>query len=303
MDPGEDAYIVLGVTETATDSEIKKAYRKLALQHHPDRHNNGSPEDGQHHHVFAKISNAYEILSNPQKRKEYDRSRRYGMPYQDTADDVGADEFRGQHHSTPFMSRHDFFADLHDPFELFEKVFQQEFGRMGGGRPRGSNGRRGGRSPFEDPFFASPFGGGSLFGGGGGSMFGDDPFFSSARSMMMNNDFGPDAFSGGGNVITSTSTSSFGGMGGGGSSVSTSTTTRVVNGKRETVTERVVRHPDGRVERQVDSSNGNGDPAKLTSDRGTSRRKLLSGQARPRSSTNRSGRSHKKPHVVDLTDD
>ena len=59
-----DPYEVLGVSKTANDSEIKKAFRKLALEHHPDKA--GEAEE------FKKINEAYSILSDPSKRKHYD---------------------------------------------------------------------------------------------------------------------------------------------------------------------------------------------------------------------------------------
>jgi DnaJ family protein B protein 6 len=332
MDPGEDAYAILGVEETATLTEIKKAYRKLALQHHPDR-NGGN----HHHHVFAKISNAYEILSDANKRAEYDQARAYGFHYDDAP--VENDDDNNDHHDHPNHqyrqrrqgggrpSHHhphpDFFNHFHDPFEIFEQFFQHEFGSSFPPPHGGMFGRGRRPSPFDDPFFRSPFGGGgpdSFFGGpslfGGGPLFPPDPFFASARSMMSPHHH-HDAFFPQGNVMTATSTSSFGGLGGGGSSVSTSTTTRIINGRRETVTERVVRHADGRVERTVQRSDGtststtdrlthqapevpaiaNGSSRTTTS--GTHRQRkptLLSGQTRPRSSD--ASHSHS---IIDLT--
>jgi len=66
-----ELYDVLGVQTTATQDEIKKAYRKLALQHHPDK--GGDQEQ------FKKVNGAYEILSNPQKRELYDRHGKSGL--------------------------------------------------------------------------------------------------------------------------------------------------------------------------------------------------------------------------------
>lgn len=63
-----DHYTTLGVERTATQEEIKKAFRKLAMQHHPDQ--------GGDTKKFAEITAAYEILSNPQKRQEYDTPKR-----------------------------------------------------------------------------------------------------------------------------------------------------------------------------------------------------------------------------------
>jgi DnaJ-class molecular chaperone len=65
-------YQILGIPETATDAEIKKAYRKLALQYHPDK-NEGNREAEE---TFKKVADAYSTLSDPGKRKKYDNSRR-----------------------------------------------------------------------------------------------------------------------------------------------------------------------------------------------------------------------------------
>src|SRR5262249_10245641 len=64
-----DYYEVLGVSKTASPEEIKKAYRKLARQHHPDR----NPGDKTAEARFKEIQNAYDALSDPQKRAQYDQ--------------------------------------------------------------------------------------------------------------------------------------------------------------------------------------------------------------------------------------
>jgi len=68
----KDFYKVLGVPETATADEIKKAYRKLAQQHHPD----ANPGDSSAEERFKEISEAYATLSDAEQRKEYDQVRR-----------------------------------------------------------------------------------------------------------------------------------------------------------------------------------------------------------------------------------
>lgn len=65
-------YKVLGISETATAEEVKKAYRKLAQTHHPD----ANPDDPEAEQKFKEISEAYAILSDPEQRKEYDQVRR-----------------------------------------------------------------------------------------------------------------------------------------------------------------------------------------------------------------------------------
>ncbi len=64
-----DYYKTLGVGKNATDEEIKKAYRKLARQYHPDR----NPDNKQAEEKFKEISQAHDVLSDPEKRKSYDR--------------------------------------------------------------------------------------------------------------------------------------------------------------------------------------------------------------------------------------
>ena len=64
-----DYYEILEVTHEATDTEIKKSYRRLAVKYHPDK-NPGNKEAEEH---FKEISQAYEILGNPEKRQMYDQ--------------------------------------------------------------------------------------------------------------------------------------------------------------------------------------------------------------------------------------
>src|SRR3954471_629338 len=70
----KDYYQVLGVPEKATADEIKKAYRKLAKQHHPD----ANPNNPQSADRFKEIGEAYSVLSDAEKRKQYDQMRRLG---------------------------------------------------------------------------------------------------------------------------------------------------------------------------------------------------------------------------------
>lgn len=70
-----DFYEILGVAKTATDEEIKKAYRKQALKFHPDK----NPGDKTSEEKFKEAAEAYEILSDPQKRQRYDQFGHAGV--------------------------------------------------------------------------------------------------------------------------------------------------------------------------------------------------------------------------------
>ena len=70
-----DYYEVLGVTRDANDQELKTAYRKLAMQYHPDR----NPGDAEAEEKFKECSEAYQVLTDPQKRAAYDRYGHAGV--------------------------------------------------------------------------------------------------------------------------------------------------------------------------------------------------------------------------------
>ncbi|XP_076638676.1 dnaJ protein homolog 1 [Colletes latitarsis] len=71
---GKDYYKILGITKTATDDEIKKAYRKLALKYHPDKNRSADAEE-----KFKEIAEAYEVLSDAKKRDVYDTYGEEGL--------------------------------------------------------------------------------------------------------------------------------------------------------------------------------------------------------------------------------
>lgn len=89
--PGVDYYRTLGLHPEAAEEEIRRAYRRLALQWHPDR----NPGDPQAEERFKEISEAYAVLIDPAKRREYDRARLAGVPgdFRHTREDLFRDLF------------------------------------------------------------------------------------------------------------------------------------------------------------------------------------------------------------------
>jgi len=123
----QDFYSTLGVSNGATPEEIKKAYRKKALECHPDR----NPDNPKAAEMFKKISEAYEVLSDDSKRKVYDQYGEDGLK----GAGMGGGGFPGGHGG----------------FSSMEEALRTFMGAFGGG-----GGQQGGGSPFE-----------SFFGGGG----------------------------------------------------------------------------------------------------------------------------------------
>jgi molecular chaperone DnaJ len=113
MSDKRDYYEVLGVAKSATDAEIKKAYRKLALKYHPDK-NQG---DADAEEKFKEAAEAYEVLSTPEKKQRYDQFGHAGMG--------GAGGFGGG-------------MNMDDIFSQFGDIFGGAFG--GGGSFGGSRG-------------------------------------------------------------------------------------------------------------------------------------------------------------------
>ncbi len=129
---GKDLYQVLGVSRTASADEIKRAYRRLAKEHHPDR----NPDNPNAERMFKEVQHAYSVLSDKSKREQYDR---FG--------EIGAGDFRtgpGGEQVYTWGA-----GDQHINVEDLESLFSA-FGGMGGmGGGAGAAGRAG---PF-DRFF------------------------------------------------------------------------------------------------------------------------------------------------------
>jgi len=82
-----DYYEVLGVAKDATADQIKSAYRKLAMKYHPDR----NPDNPEAKEKFTEVSEAYEVLSNPEKRQRYDQFGHQGVDFGPGGFDFGRD--------------------------------------------------------------------------------------------------------------------------------------------------------------------------------------------------------------------
>ncbi|HCC36320.1 MAG TPA: molecular chaperone DnaJ [Treponema sp.] len=140
-----DYYEVLGVQKNASKDDIKKAYRKLAIQYHPDK----NPGDKAAEEKFKEATEAYEVLADDQKKAAYDQFGFAGV------EGMGGGQ---QDYSSVFRGFEDIFGDFSSIFDLFG-------GGSGGGFRRGTSGRHGGvrqganlRYDIEIPFKDAVFG-------------------------------------------------------------------------------------------------------------------------------------------------
>lgn len=136
-----DYYQILGVTKSSSDAEIKKAYRKLALQHHPDRNKGNKASEEK----FKEVTKAYEVLSDPAKKQAYDQFGHAAFEQGAGQGPFGGQPFGGAQGGQygPFTYTYTTggnaggfdFGGFSDPFEIFEQFF-------GGANPFGRAQRR-----------------------------------------------------------------------------------------------------------------------------------------------------------------
>ena len=112
-----DYYEVLGVSKTASEDDIKKAYRKLAKEFHPDLH----PGDKAAEAKFKELNEAYEVLSDPQKKSKYDQ---FGFAGVDPSYGAGQPGYGGAYTTYGGSG----FGDFGDIGDIFSSIFGGGFG-------------------------------------------------------------------------------------------------------------------------------------------------------------------------------
>ena len=119
----QDFYALLGVTKTATDREIKRAFRKLALKYHPDKNKSKTAEE-----KFREIAEAYDTLSDPEKRKKYDQ---FGHSAFSSDIPSGQGGWSGAHFRADF-DYNEFFRHFDDAFRFHGSHYQTHHHNHGG---------------------------------------------------------------------------------------------------------------------------------------------------------------------------
>ncbi|MDB5124630.1 MAG: cbpA [Mucilaginibacter sp.] len=125
-----DYYQILGISKTAADKDIKNAYRKLARKYHPDL----NPNDAEANKKFQQLNEANEVLSDPEKRKKYDKygeNWQHGEEYEKYAQQQQQSRPQGNYSSGQGGNFEGFGS------EDFSDFFQSMFGQGGGGSARG----------------------------------------------------------------------------------------------------------------------------------------------------------------------
>ncbi|MCL4127576.1 UNVERIFIED_CONTAM: hypothetical protein GTU68_052921 [Idotea baltica] len=121
----QDYYSILGVKKNAKDREIKKAFRKLAMQYHPDKNKEKGAED-----KFRQIAEAYEVLSDEEKRREYDILGH--EQYSNKQSGGGHSGFHHGHHQAFTFDFDELFKQFDDDFDLFDEFDHRPFGHHHG---------------------------------------------------------------------------------------------------------------------------------------------------------------------------
>ncbi len=129
----QDFYTILGVQKNASETEIKSAYRKLAIKYHPDK----NPGNKEAEEKFKSINSAHEVLSDPEKRKKYDR---YGENWERAGQEQGGG---GQYQYSDGGQHYQFEGDPSEFFggADFSDIFENYFGGKSAGGKRKSSAR------------------------------------------------------------------------------------------------------------------------------------------------------------------
>ncbi|CAE7359438.1 DNAJB8 [Symbiodinium sp. CCMP2456] len=138
-------YAVLGVSQTASEADVKKAYRKEALKWHPDKNPDNKEEAEK---KFKAVAEAYEVLSDPQKRAAYDRGEAF--------DGSGMGGFHSGFNGDAFSVFEQFFGGR-NPFAEMDRMFEEM--HRGSRQTWPCLGLGLGVQGFDDPFFSGPGGG------------------------------------------------------------------------------------------------------------------------------------------------
>ena len=245
-------YSLLGVPTDASPADIKKAYKSLAVKWHPDK-NPQNPEAATE--KFKQVAEAYEILGDEEKRREYDLNGNFSESFSRSS---SGGQNRFHDHDEAIRRAHEMFNAFFSS-SSFGAFFDDDpfMNARPGGNNRNSNNTNSRSSrqyndPFDSDFHSinrrNPFGS-SFF----SDPFSNDPFFSNSGISRMGTDGGGMSSS----FSSSFSSSSFSSSGGGGTSRSESTTTTVTpDGRRVTRREITIVHPDGRRETTVNEDIG-----------------------------------------------
>jgi curved DNA-binding protein len=140
----KDYYKVLGVEKNATQDEIKKAYRKLAVKHHPDK----TKGDKASEQKFKEINEANEVLSDPEKRKKYDQLGENWKYYQQQGGQQGGFDWSQYANQGRTGNTYTYQGDFSDIFgntgysDFFDMLFGQGFGQTQQKRGRSGSSRR-----------------------------------------------------------------------------------------------------------------------------------------------------------------